>query len=64
MFYTATISLLGRLAGVGMHPDKTIQTLQEHQEGGWGGGEKARKHRQSFSLIGDKRRIKWSNVRE
>ena len=27
---------------------------QEHQEEGWGGGEKARKHRHSLSLTSDK----------
>ena len=30
------------------------QTWQEHREGRWGGGQKARKHRHSLSLISDK----------
>ena len=41
---------------MGTHPNKTKATGQEHQEGGWGAGERERKHTPSLSLISDKQR--------
>ena len=49
MIYTATISitissvLTFRMAGCGGMQTRQKQTQQEHQEGRWAGGEKARK---------------------